>query len=269
MKRWRFFVLALSFFIFATSELQASIILKVIAVNPSKEQAQKVPMKITLPKEVRPEDVIDKGDMEIVYDTQQGCYVAYGEYELKPGETLEKEIEIRDIWTIPNSEIDNINKDLAKLTDLLKNTEFSDRLDFLRNNIESKLNQITQSQKDAPANPEQLISNFRENSKILESAKADLALVRSFLSQLRPFPAGTIWKIILLIIIFLGALGGSFYLLWQKQLKNIIQHDTFFAAEKKEDFVTELKPERHEAKEEKGFQTKDVDNILGGEDKSK
>ena len=262
-------MLPLLFLLLAAGEVQANIVLKVIAVNPSKEQVQKVPVKITLPKEVRPEDVVDKGDLEVAYDTQQGCYVAFGEYELKPGETLEKDIEIRDIWTIPNGEIEGIQKDLVKLSDLLKNTEFSDRLAFLKNNIDSKLNQIVENQKDSPSNPEQLISNFRENSKILESAKADLQLVRSFLSQLRPFPAATIWRIILLIIVFLGLLGGSFYILWQKQLKNIIQHDTFFASEKKEDFATELKPEQHDAKEEKGFQTKDVDNILGGEDKSK
>jgi hypothetical protein len=269
MKSWRFFALPLLFLILVTGEVQANLVLKVIAVNPSKEQTQKVPVKTVLPKEVRPEDVIDKGELEIVYDTQQGCYVAFGEYELKPGETLEKDIEIRDIWVIPTSEIEGINKDLVKLSDLLKNTEFSDRLAFLKNNIESKLNQVTESQKDLPSNPEELISNYRENLKILESAKADLALVRSFLAQLRPFPAATIWRIILLIIVFLGLLGGSFYLLWQKQLKNIVQHDTFFASEKKEEFVTELKPERHEAKEEKGFQTKDVDKILGEEEKPK
>ena len=262
-------MLALLFLILAAGEVQANIVLKVIAVNPSKEQSQKVPVRAILPKEVKPEDVVDRGDLEVVYDTQEGCYIAYGEFELKPGEVLEKDIEIRDIWTISDSEIDGIKKDLIKLTDLLKNTEFSDRLAFLKNNIESKLNQIAESQKNAPSNPEQLISNYRENSKVLESAKADLALVRSFLAQLRPFPAATVWRIILLIIVFLGLLGGSFYLLWQKQLKNIIQHDTFFASEKKEEFSTELKPERHEAAEEKGFQTKDVDKILGEEEKPK
>ena len=269
MNKWKLLVLPLLFLILAAGEAQANIVLKVIAVNPSKEQTQKVPIRTILPREVKPEDVVDKGDLEIAYDTQEGCYVASGEYELKPGETLEMDIEIRDIWIIPDSEIEGLKKDLAKLSDLLKNTDFSDRLAFLKNNIESKLNQVAESQKDSPSNPEQLISNYRENIKILESAKADLALIRSFLAQLRPFPAATIWRIILLIIVFLGLLGGSFYLLWQKQLKNIIQHDTFFASEKKEDFVTELKPERHEAKEEKEFRTKDIDKILGEEEKPK
>jgi len=269
MNRLKFFMLSLFFLTLAVGEADANVVLKVFAVNPSKEQTQKVSIQASLPKEVKPEDIIDKEDLDIAYDTQEGCYVAYGEFELKPGETLERDIEIRDIWLISNSEIENLRKDLAKLTDLLKNTEFSDRLVFLKNSIESKLNQVTESQKDAPSNPQQLISNYRENLKILESAKADLALMRSFLSQLRPFPAATVWRIILLIIIFLGLLGGSFYLLWQKQLKNIIQHDTFFATEKKEDFVTELKPERHEAKEEKVFRTKDVDKILGEEEKPK
>lgn len=269
MNKWKFFVLPLLFLILATGEADANIVLKVFAINPSKEQTQKVPVKTLLPKEVKPEDVIDRGDLDIAYDTQEGCYVAYGEFELKPGETLERDIEIRDIWIIPNSEIENIRKDLVKLSDLLKNTEFSDRLAFLKNNIESKVNQIIESQKDSPSNPELSISNYRENLKVLESTKADLALIRSFLAQLRPFPAATIWRVILLIIVFLGILGGSFYIIWQKQVKNITQHDTFFASDKKDEFVTELKPERHEAKEEKGFQTKDIDKILGEEEKPK
>ena len=50
--------------------------------------------------EVKPKDIIYKGDLEIAYDTQQGSYYVFGEYEIKPLETLEKEIEIKDIWLI-------------------------------------------------------------------------------------------------------------------------------------------------------------------------
>ena len=251
MDKWKFFVLFLLFSILVAGEARANIMLKVIAVNPSKEQAQGVTVKTALPREVKPEDVVDKGDLDIVYDAQESCYVAYGRFELKPGETLEKGIEIRNIWIISNSEIEGVEKDLAKLSDLLTSTRFSDRLAFLKNSIESKLNQIIESQKDLPLNPEQLISNYRENLNILESAKADLVLIRSFLTQLRIFPATTIWGIIIFIIIFLGLLGTGFSLSWQKKIKNTEQHDAFSDLEKEGDFVVKPNPERHEAKEKK------------------
>jgi len=236
MNRWKLLVL---FFLFSTlvaGEVRANIVLKVIATNPSKEQAQGVTVKAVLPREVKPEDVVGKkDDLEIVYDAQESCYTAYGRFELKPGETLERNIEIRNIWVIPDSEIEGVKKDLAKLSDLLTNTRFSERLAFLKDSIESKLNQIIESQKVLPSNPEQLISNYRENLKILESAKADLALMRSFLTQLRIFPATAIWRIIFLIIVFLGLLSGILFLFWQKKIKDVTpQHDAFSVFEEEE-----------------------------------
>lgn len=252
MNKWKFFVFFLLFSILFAGEARANIVLKIITVNPSKEQTQGVTVKTALPREVRPEDVVDKGDLEVFYDAQESCYVAYGRFELKPGETLERGIEIRNIWIILDSEIEDVKKDLDKLSDLLASTRFSDRLVFLKNSIESKLNQIIESQKDSPSNPEQLISNYRENLNTLESAKADLVLIRSFLTQLRVFPAITIWGIIIFIIIFLFLLGTGFCLSWQKKIKNTEQHDAFSVFGKEEDSVGKLNPESHEAKEERG-----------------
>jgi len=264
MKRWKFFVLFLLFSILFVGEARANIVLKVIAINPSKEEAQGVTVKTALPREVRPEDVVDKGGLEIVYDVQESSYVAYGIFKLKPGEILEKSIEIRNIWIISDSEIEGLKKDLAKLSDLLKNTRFSDRLEFLKDNIESKLNQIIESQKDLPSNPEQIILNYHENLNILKSAKADLVLIRSFLTQVRIFPAITIWLIIIIIIVFLCLLSGGLCFIWQKKNKDIAKPDVFSVFEKEENFVDKPNPESHEV-EKKLSRIKDVDRISGEE----
>ncbi len=234
MNRLKFVILFLFFLVLTVGEVEANLVLKVIVVNPSKEQTQKFPVKTYLPQEAKPEDIIDMGDLEAAYDTQQQCYFVYGEYELKPGEILEREIELRDIWIIQNTEIESISKDLVKLSDLLIGTEFSKRFIFLKDGIESKIKQITESQKNMPSNPELLISNYRENLKILETIKADLALARSFLALLRPFPVATIWRLILVIVIFLGILGAGCYIIWQKQIKTLAPHETSFTTEDKE-----------------------------------
>ena len=206
---------------FPVNRVGADVILKVFTVNPSKEQTQKVSLRASLPKEVKLEDIIDKEDLEIGYDILQGCYAAYGEYELKPGEAIEKKIEIRDIWFIPDSEIEWVRLDLNKLFNLFKNTEFSDRVVFLTNSIELKLDQIIERQKDSPTDPEQLFSNYRENLKIMESIKADLMWGHRFISELRPFPAANVLWITVFIIISLGFLGVSYYVVWGKQIKSI------------------------------------------------
>ena len=211
-----------------------SLVVKVIAVNPSKEENQKAEVKTYLPKEIKPDDVLDRGDLDLAYDTQQGSYFVFGEYELTPGEVLEREIELKDIWTIPETEIESLRSEANKLQDLLKNTEFMDRIAFLKEGIESKLNQIVESQKNPPPNPERHISDHRENLKILEAVKTDLTLARSLLSQAKPLPTSVVWRLILAIIGFLAVLGGSFYFIWQRQSKVIFQ-DPFGATESEKD----------------------------------
>jgi len=260
-----FFCVLAGFFIYFTPPAWANIILKVMIVNPSKEQVQRVPLKAYLPKEVKPEDVFDRGDLDIAYDTQQGSYYVYNEYELKPGETLEREIEIRDIWSIPDSELESLRIEAIKLSDLLKNTEFSERVAFLKNSIETKLNQIIDNQKNPPPNPEVHISDYRENLRILESVKADMALARSLLSQAKPLPTVVVWRLIIAIIIFLGVLGASFFFIWQKQAKVITQET--FPGQSKEEYFAGTKPTEHKQEQEKKFEADDIEKLLGDEDK--
>ena len=214
------FLLLLFFtsFIF-TSYVQAeSVVLRVIAVNPSEKYPQKVPVRIFLPKEAKPEDIIDKEDLSVGYDTQQGSYYVYGEYELKPKETLEKNIELRDIWVISVAEIESLRLEAEKSRNLLKNTEFADRINFLYNSIVTKIDEIIERQKVKKPNPEDHISEYRYNLQLIESIKADLSVVRSMLNKAKPLSVKTIWKLMIFILIFLGVLGLSFYFLWHKQV---------------------------------------------------
>ena len=209
--------------IFSFITLEASIVLKVLAVNPSKDQTQKIQVKTYLPKETKPEDVLSKEDLDIAYDTQQGSYYVYGEYELKPVEVLEKSVELRDIWTVSNTEIESLRAEATKLNGLLKNTEFAERASFLIINIETKLDQIIDNQKTQISNPERHISDYRDNLKTIESAKADLVLARSMLARAKSLPTVAIWRLISFIVIFLGLLGASFYFIWHKQLKVVAE----------------------------------------------
>jgi len=266
VKRMRIiFVFILAALFLFSNYLEANIVLKVMAINPSKEQVQKVPVKAYLPKETKPEDVLDKGDLEVAYDTQQGSYYVWGEFELKPGEVIERDIEIRDIWAVPSNEIETLRLESGKLADMLKNTEFSERVAFLKNSIESKLNQIIENQRTTPANPEQHISEFRDNQRILESVKADLALARSLLSQAKPMPTVIVWRLIIAIIIFLGILAASFFFVWQKQAR-VITEDTFVnAGKKEEEYFSETKPSAHKSEEEKGLEPGDIKKMLDEE----
>jgi len=258
------FIFALIGFCFFFADLQANVVLKVVAVNPSKEQTQKAYIKAYLPKEVKPEDVIDKADLDIIYDTQQGSYFVAGEYDLEPGEVKELEIEIKDLWVIPGSDLEELRLEAIRTLKQLENTDFEERAVFLRGSIESKLNDIIKKQKVPATNPEKHISEYRDNLSLLASIKDDLVVARSLLSQAKPVHSMTVWRMFFIIVGFLGILGLSFYIVWQKQLK-VINEPTFGGEKHPETVISE--GEKREAKKEERAGVEDIERIIREEGK--
>ncbi|MFA5092325.1 MAG: hypothetical protein WC543_00010 [Candidatus Omnitrophota bacterium] len=197
----------------------AAITLRVMAVNPA-DTEQTVPVKVYLPVETKPEDIIYKEDLEVGYDTQQGSYYIYGEYNLKPKEVLEKLIELKDIWVIDELQIANLRQEAKDLLESFKKAGSAEKGNVFYQSIDKKLQEVTQMQQASSASPGYHISNYRNSMSLLSSAKADLLAAKTLLAEVGPkgFARFT-WKIILFIIIFLGVLGAGFFFIWQRQSK--------------------------------------------------
>lgn len=198
---------------------EAGITLRLVAVNPA-DNEQTVPVKVYLPMETKPEDIIYKEDLEVGYDTQQGSYYVHGEYLLKPKEVLEKEIELKDIWIIDESQISLLRQEAKDVCDDFKKTNYAKKADLIYQSIDKKLNEVAEMQKAASVSPGYHISNYRNSLSLLNSAKADLVAAKTLLAEVSPKGlAKFTWKIILFIIIFLGVLGAGFFFIWQRQGK--------------------------------------------------
>lgn len=207
------------FLFFCFSSTFASITLRIMAINPSEEMEQPVPIKVYLPVEVKPEHIINKGDLDIAYDTQQGSYYMFGEYTLKPNEILEKEIEIKDIWIIEQTEIEALRKESKGTLSSFEKTAYADKAAALYKGIDGKLKEIEDVQeRSLAANPDQHISNYRYCSTLLKSVRSDLVMAKTLLAEAKPQGLAKLtWKIIIFIIVFLGVLGFGFYIIWQAQ----------------------------------------------------
>ena len=195
-----------------------SIILKAIIINPSLKQGRDVPFKAYLPKEAKPEHILRRGDLNVAYDTQQGSYYVFATFKLKPKESKEIEIEMEDIWQIKEPKVERLRMEARKLFYTLRDTKFSNRARFLVMDIEDKLDRITQRQSVIPANPEVHISIYRENLKLFEEAELSLILLKSLISQVKAVPTEVTWKVIGVIVLFLGVLSLVFYVVWQRQM---------------------------------------------------
>jgi len=198
---------------------QAGITMRLMAVNPA-DNEQTVPIKVYLPLEVKPEDIIYKDDLEVTYDTQQGSYYVFGEYLLKPKEVLEKEVEIKDVWVIDATQIALLRQEAKETLENFQKTNFVDKANVIYNGIDKKLQEVEKMQEISAASPGYKISNYRNSVSLLASAKADLMAAKTLLSEVAPKGLARVtWKIIVFIIIFLGILSAGFFFIWQRQTK--------------------------------------------------
>jgi len=198
----------------------ASIVLKAVAVNPSPDVEKEVEMKIPLPKEVRPEHIINVGDLKLDFDAQKNVYYAHKKFKLPAKGSIIREIEIKDIWQIDQAELDVVNKELEDLWEICKNSEYASQVSFLKNNIDSKLNRIIQSQKTLPMTPQEHISDYRKNLERLEDIKADMENLAKVASKIRPVSARAIWQLIVFVLGFLALIAIIFILTWRRYLKS-------------------------------------------------
>ncbi len=211
---------------------KGSIKLRIVAVNPSKEKVQKVPIKIYLPKEVIPDDIIDMGTLKVGYDSEKGLYFAYEEAaELKPGETRIFEVKLEDVWRVKDKDISKVRDQTRLALQRLEKTEHFAQAKAIVDSIDRRLNEIEVKQNDDSVSREEHIGAYRVNVLAMNQIKSDIEIIEKMLLHTGQPPSVellkdtvfekkddldkiTAWKLILAIIGFLALLGVGFYFRW-------------------------------------------------------
>jgi hypothetical protein len=257
---------ALLFVFMFASIAEANIVVRAAVVNTT-SQKRKIPFKSYLPREVKPENVVDMGDLEIAYDPKEGAYYVYKDYELEPKESVLIEIDMEDVWKIPQDEIKSLREESGKVTKILVNTDYYERATYLKNSIESKLNQIEQSQRVISPNPGGYISDYRDNLKLVEAVKSDLAAAKTLMAEAKNIAPLLTWKLIIAIVVFLGFLGMVFFIVWQRQIKHLAEltEDYGGTPESSKPEGSPEEGERRQAQEEKKSGISDIEKRLKGE----
>ncbi len=213
-------------FSFLAKEATCNITLKTLVVNPSKTKTQTAILKAYLPKEATAEDVIDLGDLRIDYDIEKGLYFVYQKYELGPGESISREIEIRDVWVISKAEIDSLLSQARELAEKLRGTAYFDMAVALKEDIESKAKDILERQERAMnALPQTHIGAYRKNVKILDLTNIELAKLEKMVIETKiatgpkaeRIHVKATWKLIVAMVVVLGLLSFVFLVIWNRQ----------------------------------------------------
>ncbi len=237
MKKVLFFVVLMLVFkaslnLFAVETEKSTIKLRVVAVNPSKEKPQTVPIKIYLPKEVIPDDIIEMGELKVGYDSNKSVYFAYSDgVDLKPQETRVFEVHLEDVWKIKDHELGKLKDQTALALKHLEKTPHFGNAKAIVDSIDRRLNQIDVTQNDTSISREEHIGAYRVNILTLDQIKQDIAILEKMLQASGAPPSieflkdtvfekkedidrVTAWKLILAIIGFVALAGVGFYLKW-------------------------------------------------------
>ena len=194
----------------------------------------------------------------MMYDFEKETFCLYQDsVELAPGETKEFIVKIQDMWRIAPVEIDALKSHTHNIMVLLDGSEYYDRAKHVSEKINTNMDLIVKSQ-NAKVSAMEHIAYYRENMKLLQVAKQEIAELERLVSQRGtsagvtvkwPEEAGggamlqrkrgfegidliaqsifkgkapniaTTWRVIFWILLFVGLMAAIFFSIWYFQLK--------------------------------------------------
>lgn len=223
-------------------EERENIYMRLLAVNPSKEEVQVVSIKEYLPQEVTLKDIISTGGLNVEYDTEKGLYYVYKEKIVLPaGKTLTFSVELKDIWYIAEDKLNTLKTQTASILDSMANSPQYSTLKAISDEIDIQIAKIITSQKEAEGvSFKQQIATYRDNINILNSIQENIERMRnawvsagkgegyseramleeSKLKSDIPSKTAT-WMVIFIIMTFILILGAAFFFAWVRSTRSI------------------------------------------------
>lgn len=210
--------------------------MSVVAVNPSAEKTQVLPVKIDLPQEVTPKDVLDTGELKLEFDEARGAYYVFKEdVALAPKETRVFEVTVRDVWHVPQPQLDSLHTYNKLLLGRLETSDYFATAKELSDSVTERLQEIETTQNDDSLSRKSRIGAYRYHLQMIAQIKEDLARLEKLLTFVGGVPVPemledsplksdapsktTTWLIIFLVLIFIGLLGGQFFFTWHRRTK--------------------------------------------------
>ena len=193
-----------------------SVVLKMVVANPS-EIKQTINFRSALPKEIRPDDIINKSDdLKLEFDAENDRWFASSSVELTGKKSETKFVEVRDIWRISDDEIESLRRESEELSVPLKDTGFYAQSITIKNDISARLDKIKTVQNQESITPEEHILNYRENKIELETVNKNIESLKKLVSDTSDgnnFKGSLLgvltvmtWSIILVVIVGVGIL---------------------------------------------------------------
>ena len=167
---------------FAAGAAESGVILRLTAENPSDLESKQVMVRSYLPAGVRPENILDKGGLEVGYDVKQGQYYIYKDVTLAPLESATYQIEVQDIWQVNEKQLSDLKAHSRELTAKLKKSEYSVVAQKLDGDINRDIDIIVKRQAAASIDKVSAVEHinaYEANKKVFDNIKSDMGTIEN------------------------------------------------------------------------------------------
>lgn len=161
------------FFFGMTEAAFAQIAIKLVAINPS-DTNKTIPVKFFLPKELKPEDIIDIGGFKMDYDVERGAYYIQDDISFQAKESKTFKVMVKDVWKILPQEIDLLKKQLGESLALLEKTSTYDMARQKHDHVLQRIDFIYNKQANYPNDAGRRIEEYRADLRELDQLRRDV-----------------------------------------------------------------------------------------------
>jgi len=151
-----------------------SVVLKIRVENPSKDETQTFPVKIYLPKEVNPKDILDLGDLTLNFDPEMGMYFVSNDVTLEPGQSITTWVEMEDIWMFTEEKLSSLVNQAKIMASKLEGTPYAQEATRVVITIEGKVQEILKRQEETVDYPREHIRAYREGLNVISTVEENL-----------------------------------------------------------------------------------------------
>lgn len=160
-----------------------SVVMSLMAQNDSSDP-QETPLIQYLPPELAKEDVLDAAGLQIRYDDKRSALFLYGDISLAPKENKKFRVIVRDIWQIPQADLDFLKKEAKSRLDYLQETDDQAAGQALYDQIMKELAGIETAQAEEMNIPQRIEMHRLANEKMTQ-IRHQVTVMSDFVKQAR------------------------------------------------------------------------------------
>jgi hypothetical protein len=171
--QWVFCFVFIFGLVFAERAAGGKLIIKIQAANKA-DVKKNVEVRSNLPSRITPDDILDRGGLNLGYDVKSDSYYVEDTLEMDPHEIKVFDVVMDDIWVIDSGQVELYRKRANALSALLSGSEYSAESKKELENIKAKTDLILTRQeknKITAVAPIKHIQAYEFNLKDLQAVK--------------------------------------------------------------------------------------------------